>query len=59
MVIYPDGIWMKVTNKKDIDLIIENISKIKRSKKSLIKIKMYDTIFAPISSVGTICYLCS
>ena len=23
MVIYPEGVWLKVTNKKDIDLIIE------------------------------------
>ena len=23
MVVYPEGVWMKVTNKEDIDLIIE------------------------------------
>ena len=23
MVVYPEGLWFKVTNKKDIDLIIE------------------------------------
>ena len=28
MVIYPEGIWLKVTNKKDIDLIIEKYIKI-------------------------------
>mgnify|MGYP001337290079 CR=1 FL=1 len=27
MVIYPEGVWFKVTNKKDIDLIIENYIK--------------------------------
>ena len=27
MVIYPQGVWLKVTNKKDIDLIIENYIK--------------------------------
>ena len=37
MVIYPEGVWLKVTNKKDIDLIIENyIKKDKLIKKLLI-----------------------
>ena len=27
MVIYPEGVWLKVTNKEDIDLIIENYIK--------------------------------
>ena len=37
MVIYPQGVWLKVTNKKDIDLIIENyIKKDKLIKKLLI-----------------------
>ena len=33
MVIYPEGIWLKVTNKKDIDLIIEKYIKHKTIKK--------------------------
>ena len=37
MVIYPEGIWLKVTNKQDIDLIIEKyIKENKLSKKLLI-----------------------
>ena len=37
MVIYPEGIWLKVTNKQDIDLIIEEyIKENKLSKKLLI-----------------------
>ena len=37
MVIYPEGVWLKVTNKKDIDLIIKNyIKKDKLIKKLLI-----------------------
>ena len=37
MVVYPEGLWLKVTNKKDIDLIIENyIKKNKITKKLLI-----------------------
>lgn len=37
LVIYPEGVWLKVTNKKDIDLIIENyIKKDKVTKKLLI-----------------------
>lgn len=27
MVIYPEGVWLKVTNKKDVDLIIDNYIK--------------------------------
>ncbi len=27
MVVYPDGVWLKVTDKKDIDLIIESYIK--------------------------------
>tara|TARA_B100000073_G_C23481565_1_gene471763 strand:+ start:41 stop:352 length:312 start_codon:yes stop_codon:yes gene_type:complete len=27
MVIYPEGVWLKVTNKEDVDLIIENYIK--------------------------------
>ena len=27
MVIYPEGLWLKVTNKEDADLIIENVIK--------------------------------
>ena len=30
MVVYPENIWMKVTNKEDIDLIIEKYIKMKR-----------------------------
>jgi (2Fe-2S) ferredoxin len=38
MVIYPEGVWLKVTNKKDIDLIIEeHIKKDKLIKKLLIR----------------------
>ena len=36
MVIYPEGVWMKVTTKKDIDLIIEKYIKDNRLVKSLI-----------------------
>ena len=37
MVIYPEGIWLKVTNKQDIDLIVEKyIKENKISKKLLI-----------------------
>ncbi len=37
MVIYPEGVWLRVTNKKDIDLIIENyIKNGKLTKKVLI-----------------------
>ena len=37
MVIYPEGVWMKVTTKKDIDLIIEKYIKDNRLKKSYYK----------------------
>ena len=36
MVIYPEGIWFKVTNKKDIDLIIEKYIKDNRLIKKLL-----------------------
>ena len=36
MVIYPEGVWMKVTNKKDIDLIIEKYIKNKKLIKNLL-----------------------
>ena len=36
MVIYPDGIWMKVTCKKDIDLIIESYIINKKTVKKLL-----------------------
>ena len=36
MVIYPEGVWMKVTTKQDIDLIIEKYIKDNRLVKSLI-----------------------
>ncbi len=36
MVIYPEGIWMKVTSKEDIDLIIENYLKKNKVLKDLI-----------------------
>ena len=38
MVIYPEGVWLKATNKKDIDLIIQDyIKKDKLIKKLLIR----------------------
>ena len=36
MVIYPEGIWMKVTTKEDIDLIIEKYIKENRLVKKLL-----------------------
>ena len=36
MVVYPEGIWLKVTNKKDIDIIIEKYIKHNKSIKELV-----------------------
>ncbi len=36
MVIYPEGVWMKVTNKEDIDLIIEKYLINKKTIKELL-----------------------
>ena len=36
MVIYPEGIWFKVTNKQDIDLIIEKYIKENKLPKKLL-----------------------
>lgn len=36
MVIYPEGVWMKVTNKEDIDLIIERYIKEKKTIEKLL-----------------------
>ena len=36
MVVYPEGVWMKVTNEEDIDLIIEEYIKNKKKINKLI-----------------------
>ena len=36
MVVYPEGVWFKVTNKQDIDLIIESYIKNNKVNKKLL-----------------------
>ena len=53
MVIYPEGVWLKVTNKKDIDLIIDKYIKENNLQKNfLIKLKCMKQYLLPVTASG-------